>query len=108
MNSLQHPGCWAGVTSQPPLGTAAICHEPDGSTTSATTGLSCAARRAPKNRAPCDALAVAAGDGDLDRQILVEKSAVAIEPVHVDDRRDDAPECLAAMAIVDEHREAGR
>ena len=54
-----------------------------------------------------DALGVATGNGDLDRQILVEKSAVTIEAVHIDDRGDDTPECLAAMAIADEHRQPG-
>ena len=52
-----------------------------------------------------DALGVAAGDGDLDRQVLVEKAAVAIEAFDIDDRRDDAPECPATVAIADEHRE---
>jgi len=43
---------FSGRASQPPLGVAAICHEPDGRVTSAVTGRSLATRCSPKNRTP--------------------------------------------------------
>ena len=50
---------------------------------------------------------VAAGDGDVDRQIAGIETGVAIEFVEVDDRGDHAPETPALVRSVDEHRQPG-
>src|SRR5690606_21357440 len=50
--------------------------------------------------------AVAAADGDLDRQFLVEQTAVAVQALQIDHRGHDAPEAAAAAAVVRENGKA--
>ena len=50
---------------------------------------------------------VRARDRDVDRQIVADETAVAVQPVDVDDRRNDAPERLVAAGLAGEHRKTG-
>ena len=52
-------------------------------------------------------LPVAAGDGDVDRQIAGIEAGVAIELVEVDDRGDHAPETPTLVRSVDEDGQPG-
>ena len=52
-------------------------------------------------------LPVAAGDGDVDRQIAGVEAGVAIELVEVDDRGDHAPETPTLVRSVDEDGQPG-
>ena len=50
--------------------------------------------------------AVLAGERDVDCQVVVQQAARLVKPLHVDDRRHDAPETLAVACAFDKDRKA--
>ena len=63
-------------------------------------------RHANGTSVPVSAQAVPAVNRDLDRQVVVDQSAVPVEPFHVHNGRYDAPDPLGAMAVLDEDERA--
>ncbi len=86
-----------GTPAQPSRGIAAICQEPEGSVTSAVTGIVGEHARGPEEAGPGVARRRPwPTSADVDRQVGVQQAAVGEQAMDVDHRRDDAPEAPAA------------